>query len=347
MHLSAASSSCSPTWCATRPGVSREQILTAVWGYDHDPGTNIVEVYVGYLRRKLGARPPGADRDRALRRLPAGGRHDAPGAAFARAHPADRRGRRRLHRDRVRRRVRRDRTRALGALATGRPLRHGRARPGGVARVAEPAASPRGPRLPRPRAVPADQPRPLRVARRAGRTVTNQPELLGPRDRRQPGDAAQQARENRPVARSSPRRPAFGPSHRPTSARVLLLVRDCARAGAVVARAGVVSRPRRSDPRQAGRARRVPPRRRAGALAALVGRLRGRLARRRAAAADGAGRRAGRRRRPPPAHGDPATAATRSGCSRRRSTTCSTASRTRSPARRRSSPTRRTSCAHR
>jgi DNA-binding response OmpR family regulator len=33
--------------------LSREQILTAVWGYDHDPGTNIVEVYVGYLRRKL------------------------------------------------------------------------------------------------------------------------------------------------------------------------------------------------------------------------------------------------------------------------------------------------------
>jgi len=24
-----------------------------VWGYDHDPGTNVVDVYVGYLRRKL------------------------------------------------------------------------------------------------------------------------------------------------------------------------------------------------------------------------------------------------------------------------------------------------------
>jgi len=33
--------------------LSREQMLNAVWGYDHDPGTNIVEVYVGYLRRKL------------------------------------------------------------------------------------------------------------------------------------------------------------------------------------------------------------------------------------------------------------------------------------------------------
>jgi DNA-binding response OmpR family regulator len=33
--------------------LSREQLLSAVWGYDFDPGTNIVEVYVGYLRRKL------------------------------------------------------------------------------------------------------------------------------------------------------------------------------------------------------------------------------------------------------------------------------------------------------
>lgn len=32
---------------------SREEILAAVWNYDHDPGTNVVQVYVGYLRRKL------------------------------------------------------------------------------------------------------------------------------------------------------------------------------------------------------------------------------------------------------------------------------------------------------
>ncbi|HEY7256174.1 MAG TPA: response regulator transcription factor [Solirubrobacterales bacterium] len=32
---------------------SYEEILAAVWGYDHDPGTNVVQVYVGYLRRKL------------------------------------------------------------------------------------------------------------------------------------------------------------------------------------------------------------------------------------------------------------------------------------------------------
>jgi DNA-binding response OmpR family regulator len=38
--------------------LTREQILRAVWGYDYDPGTNVVDVYVGYLRRKL--RPPAA-----------------------------------------------------------------------------------------------------------------------------------------------------------------------------------------------------------------------------------------------------------------------------------------------
>ncbi len=36
--------------------VTREELHAAVWGYDHDPGTNIAQVYVGYLRRKL-ARP--------------------------------------------------------------------------------------------------------------------------------------------------------------------------------------------------------------------------------------------------------------------------------------------------
>jgi DNA-binding response OmpR family regulator len=34
--------------------VSREELLSEVWGLSHDPGTNIVDVYVGYLRRKLG-----------------------------------------------------------------------------------------------------------------------------------------------------------------------------------------------------------------------------------------------------------------------------------------------------
>ena len=35
--------------------LSRAQILNAVWGYDHDPGTNVLDVYIGYLRRKLSA----------------------------------------------------------------------------------------------------------------------------------------------------------------------------------------------------------------------------------------------------------------------------------------------------
>ena len=35
--------------------LSREQLLSMVWGYDFDPGSNIVDVYVRYLRRKIGA----------------------------------------------------------------------------------------------------------------------------------------------------------------------------------------------------------------------------------------------------------------------------------------------------
>jgi DNA-binding response OmpR family regulator len=34
--------------------LSREEILSSVWGYEHDPATNAVDVYIGYLRRKLG-----------------------------------------------------------------------------------------------------------------------------------------------------------------------------------------------------------------------------------------------------------------------------------------------------
>ena len=33
--------------------LSREQLLSHVWGYDHDPGSKVVDVYVGYLRRKI------------------------------------------------------------------------------------------------------------------------------------------------------------------------------------------------------------------------------------------------------------------------------------------------------
>lgn len=41
----------------THPGgvVTREVILNEVWGYSHDPRSNIVDVYIGYLRKKLGS----------------------------------------------------------------------------------------------------------------------------------------------------------------------------------------------------------------------------------------------------------------------------------------------------
>jgi DNA-binding response OmpR family regulator len=35
--------------------LSREQLLSHVWGYDYDPGSNVIDVYVGYLRKNLGA----------------------------------------------------------------------------------------------------------------------------------------------------------------------------------------------------------------------------------------------------------------------------------------------------
>ncbi|MBE7384541.1 MAG: response regulator transcription factor [Leptolyngbya sp. SIO1E4] len=34
--------------------LSREQLLDRIWGYDYSPGSNVVDVYVGYLRKKLG-----------------------------------------------------------------------------------------------------------------------------------------------------------------------------------------------------------------------------------------------------------------------------------------------------
>ena len=44
--------------------LSREQILSQVWGYDFDPGSNVVDVYVGYLRKKIGR-----ERISAIRRM--------------------------------------------------------------------------------------------------------------------------------------------------------------------------------------------------------------------------------------------------------------------------------------
>jgi DNA-binding response OmpR family regulator len=55
--------------------LSREQILRAVWGYEYDPGTNVVDVYVGYLRRKLRT---GDERDPIVTVRSVGYRFDAP-----------------------------------------------------------------------------------------------------------------------------------------------------------------------------------------------------------------------------------------------------------------------------
>ena len=35
--------------------LSRAQLLDLAWGMDFDPGSNVVDVYVGYLRKKLGS----------------------------------------------------------------------------------------------------------------------------------------------------------------------------------------------------------------------------------------------------------------------------------------------------
>ncbi len=35
--------------------MTREQLLSRVWGYDFDPGSNVVDVYIRYLRNKIGA----------------------------------------------------------------------------------------------------------------------------------------------------------------------------------------------------------------------------------------------------------------------------------------------------
>jgi two-component system OmpR family response regulator len=49
-------------YLAERPGrvVSRTRLLEAVWDTSHDPGTNVVDVYVSYLRAKIdkGFEPP-------------------------------------------------------------------------------------------------------------------------------------------------------------------------------------------------------------------------------------------------------------------------------------------------
>jgi DNA-binding response OmpR family regulator len=38
--------------------ISRERLLSEVWGYNFDPGSNVVDVCIGRLRKKLGAKAP-------------------------------------------------------------------------------------------------------------------------------------------------------------------------------------------------------------------------------------------------------------------------------------------------
>lgn len=61
--------------------LSREQLLSHVWGYDYDPGSNIVDVYVGYLRKKIGD-----DRIKTLRGM--GYRLEESGAAESPQEPS-------------------------------------------------------------------------------------------------------------------------------------------------------------------------------------------------------------------------------------------------------------------
>lgn len=56
VDLSAREFALAQTFCRHPDQVlSREQLLSQVWGFDFDPGSNVVEVYVRYLRAKIGA----------------------------------------------------------------------------------------------------------------------------------------------------------------------------------------------------------------------------------------------------------------------------------------------------
>jgi hypothetical protein len=59
-------------YLAHRPGVvvGKTDLLRHVWDLHADGDTNVVEVYIGYLRRKRAPGRSGVDRDRARRRLP-------------------------------------------------------------------------------------------------------------------------------------------------------------------------------------------------------------------------------------------------------------------------------------
>jgi DNA-binding response OmpR family regulator len=61
--------------------LSREQLLSRVWGLSFDPGSNLVDVYIGYLRRKLGEGVVETVRGVGYRMNPEIGITGGPGAA--------------------------------------------------------------------------------------------------------------------------------------------------------------------------------------------------------------------------------------------------------------------------
>ena len=56
-----------------RQVLAKEQLVDRVWGYDFDGNYNILEVYVRYLRSKLGRAVSPSDPHRSRSRLPAEG----------------------------------------------------------------------------------------------------------------------------------------------------------------------------------------------------------------------------------------------------------------------------------
>lgn len=59
--------------------LSREQLLSRVWGYDFEPGSNVVDVYIGYLRKKLGGDAIETVRGMGYRFVAATGEDQPPG----------------------------------------------------------------------------------------------------------------------------------------------------------------------------------------------------------------------------------------------------------------------------
>jgi two-component system, OmpR family, copper resistance phosphate regulon response regulator CusR len=70
--------------------LSREQLLSHVWGYDYDPGSNVVEVYIRYLRNKIGPDRIATIRGAGYRlsREPRGAVGATAASAAGREHPA-------------------------------------------------------------------------------------------------------------------------------------------------------------------------------------------------------------------------------------------------------------------